>query len=330
MTTPHIKLQSHVASTTSESLTSKSQAEGLLSTTCLPSRSGDELQPPQQRTASSTFPTVVISQSTPKPTPPDTPARCLSPNTFQALTPLHALSLAHALSPQTLPSSTQQSTSSPSPNSPNGSHHNFNQTPPTASSSSTISSYPVMSEIVTASRMPVEEELNNDVHSNSLSQAKSLLPNDTDTTAAAPVISLVNGSGVTKKAYDSPLPAFSNASRRSTSVGPSNAATANRLPISTQASQGPSHPRMFFLQRDSNSFSPESNSRSNSHSRSPASPTQTHRHRRHGSNSRFSDTRSPSQSRSPDPRNRTSVNPVTYQHNESQMGVKVSSAVKGK
>ncbi|PVF98022.1 hypothetical protein CPB86DRAFT_797617 [Serendipita vermifera] len=45
----------------------------------------------------STYPTVVILQSTPKPTPPDTPIRSLSPaqdstSQFQTLSPLHALS----------------------------------------------------------------------------------------------------------------------------------------------------------------------------------------------------------------------------------------------
>jgi hypothetical protein len=44
-----------------------------------------------------TYPTVVILQSTPKPTPPDTPIRSLSPaqdstSQFQTLSPLHALS----------------------------------------------------------------------------------------------------------------------------------------------------------------------------------------------------------------------------------------------
>lgn len=40
------------------------------------------------------FPTVIISQSTPKPTPPDTPARCLSPSGLVHLHPFSALNTA--------------------------------------------------------------------------------------------------------------------------------------------------------------------------------------------------------------------------------------------
>jgi hypothetical protein len=284
VTTLHIAPDLHVTPTPSYSSTPKSQDNRPEISSA---RTGDE----PQRTASSPFPTVVISQSTPKPTPPDTPARCLSPTTFQALTPLHALSLTHRLSPpsSTVSSHTQQQQSNSINTSPSvKSHH----TAPSVPSSSTVSSYRGMSETATATRMPGEQSFSNKFHSNAIPEppAQPLIP-ETETTGN--VTGNATGDGSAKHASDSPLPAIAAASRNM---------PANWLPISTQSGQGPSHPRMFFLQRDSNSFSPESNSRSHSHSRSPASPSQAHRN-----NSRSSDTRSPSRSRSSDSRSGNAV-----------------------
>jgi hypothetical protein len=293
VTTPHINPDLHVTPTPSHSATPKSQDNGPETSSGLPpTRTGDE----PQRTANSPFLTVIISQSTPKPTPPDTPARCLSPTTFQALTPLHALSLTHTLPPPSSSISpyTQQQQSDLISTSPSvKSHHTASSVP----SSPTISSYRGMSETATATRMPGEQSFSNKLHSNSIPQilAQPLLP---EPDATGNVTGNANGDGaVAKHAGDSTFPA--------TASGSCSMSAANWLPISTQTGQGPSHPRMFFLQRDSNSFSPESNSRSHSHSRSPASPSQMHR--RHDSNPRSSDARSPSRSRSSDSRSGNAV-----------------------
>lgn len=258
--TPYINPDSHVLGATPRVQTPISQVGGprISTTTC----TGDE--PPSQRAATSTFPTVVISLSTPKPTPPDTPARCLSPTVFQALTPLNALTPTHAPSPTSSATPSHTVAISTSPRSPLDSH----DAPPTTSSSATASPSPAPMTALNAAQTPTGEPFSG-LRSNSManSLAKPFLPTD----KPVPVTDIIDHRDVTRSSE--PPNAVTSTSRSGSAGTPA----ANRVPISTVPSQGVSHQRMFFLQRDSNSFSPDSNSRSYSHSRSPTSPTHPHR-----------------------------------------------------
>lgn len=204
-------------------------------------------QPEQSQRAA--FPTVVILESTPKPTPPDTPARGLSPSETShrpgSLSPLHALAIS-ATSP--LVTSEQSETS----------NINLQQ-----------STRPI----------PAVPKL----ESPSSSSAAVLEKPSSMAFAPAPAVPVFG------QARDEALPYSSDSRRAETSLGPeslldptttatsgfqekSNPFEVENSAVAVAAIMAPSTGgRMFFLQRDSSSLSPDSNSRSGSHSRSPGS-----------------------------------------------------------
>ena len=188
-------------------------------------------QPPT--TAPPAFPTVVILESTPKPTPPDTPARGLSPSEtqrspflYQSLSPLHALAVVTPEQQSAISSlnSSQQSSSS-------------------ARAAAVIESKASSMALPPAPAVPAFGRGDEPPYSHG----------GTETSSSGRDLNL--------------HPTSATISQNLVPAVEMHPTSANNETAATSA-----HPsRMFFLQRDSSSLSPDSNSRSGSHSRSPDS-----------------------------------------------------------
>ncbi|KIM33293.1 hypothetical protein M408DRAFT_152411 [Serendipita vermifera MAFF 305830] len=220
------------------------------------------------------FPTVVILESTPKPTPPDTPARGLSPTSETPRSSFHhqqSLSPLHALAISTTPLSSEQSeTLSLKPQQAFSIRPSPENNAPTSESSSLTSSH---SPPITGHPGPTAAIEN----SPSLMMALAPIP-------AVPAFGRGDKEAPPPPKTAPPHSADSREGGALTSFGPlsllhpTSATISQESPNSTGMGamaplqhQQQSHqaPRMFFLQRDSSSLSPDSNSRSGSHSRSP-------------------------------------------------------------
>ncbi|KAG8820755.1 hypothetical protein FRC19_008632, partial [Serendipita sp. 401] len=237
------------------------------------------------------FPTVVVLQSTPKPTPPDTPARCHSPPTHSHLHPFSAL-----IPPPPVSDITE------------GQGQEFVQR--RATTSSTTSENLPSSESSTSAPLPFLQRSSNIIGANQPLRGillhRSETPLSSSSSAAVqfltPAVAAGSESGIWstfgklnsdhRTGTSAFNPSIKPKSDPSTTKGETSVSELNGVsPLPSQ--------RMFFLHRDSTSFSPDSNSRSGSHSRSPGS---NHEQGRTTSRSpdRTAATHSSSHSRSPE------------------------------